>query len=152
MYYYFFLLGLTDSYDIFGFIDENANGYIMDLSRCSQFYLQQMIPYMDNIKTGVIPATSSKNEDKCLKSTKLVILACFVPNMSMLCLARWSFYHTTIGTVYFNCQPTRDGKTYTMTLAKENECAVNDKSLTEAERLNDDILLFDYVFLSISDE
>ena len=39
-----------------------------------------------------------------------------------------------------------------MTLAKENECAVNGKSLTAAERLNDDILLFDYVFLSISDE
>ena len=133
-------------------MDEHANGYVMDLSRCSQYYLQNMIGDMENIKTGVIPSTNSKNEDKYLKSTKLVVFANFLPNMSLLSLERWSFYHTVLGVVYFNCQPTIEGKTYTMTLSKENECCVNNTNLTAVDVLNDDIMLFDYVFLYLCDE
>ena len=61
-------------------VDENVNEHVMDFFRCCQFYLQQMIGFMDNIETGVVPATSSKNEDKYFRSTKLVIFA----NFSML--------------------------------------------------------------------
>ena len=60
------------------------------------------------------------NRGKILSSHKLVVFANFLPNMECFGVDRWSFFHTTLGQVFFHCEKASRG-TYKCSIARENK-------------------------------
>lgn len=74
------------------------------------------------------------------------MFANFLPNMSSLSLDRWSFFHTKLGTVYFDCRPVRGNKEYVCVLSRLNKCSVrNFRLLCHSEVLTDQELALEYL-------
>ena len=133
---------------MFDLMWNKASGFVIDFARSQQTSVHSFFNLMHDIKLGVSPTLNKKKGCNVFKQNKLVILANFLPNMSLLPLDRWSFYHTTLGMVGFNCVPANMSTKYSMFLSNKTMCSVTDESLTTHDKektLSDEALIFDYL-------
>lgn len=119
---------------MFDLMWNKARGFVIDFARSQQTSVHSFFNLMHDIKLGVSPTLNKKKGCNVFKQNKLIILANFLPNMSLLPLDRWSFYHTTLGMVGFNCVPANMSTKYSMFLSNKTMCSVTDESLTTHDK------------------
>ena len=101
---------------------------------------------MEDIKNQSVETGKFGGCEKILYSGTLLIFANFLPNLSVLSLDRWKFFHTKLGEVFVSCKPASEA-TYVCSINRsENECdTLLDSSFTRRVNKTDQQMILEYL-------
>ena len=101
---------------------------------------------MEDIKNESVETGKYGGCEKTLRSTTLLVFANFLPNLNVLSLDRWKFFHTKLGEVFVSCKPASEA-TYVCSINRsENECdTLLDSSFTRGVNKTDQQMILEYL-------
>ena len=91
------ILKPAETHDMCGLIDSRCNGYAFDLPRTDYSKLNEFFSLIEDLKGKFLLSTKYKGTIKTPKSNKIVIFANQLPNLELLSMDRWQFFHTKFG-------------------------------------------------------
>ena len=104
----------------FPHLNSAAGGYVFDFTEkgASANVVHKSYGLIEGIKNKYV--FGENREKQVLSSHKVVVFANFLPNMKCFSMDRWSFFHTTLGQVFFHCEKASRG-TYKCSISRKNK-------------------------------
>ncbi len=126
---------------------DEATGYCFDFVRMDASILETY-SFIENIKNKKVYSGKYSGTRKRLRSRKVVVFSNFLPNMRVLSIDRWKFFHTKLGEVFFTGEPIGNGLEFKNVLAREkNTCSISNPKAKCKILLTDEEFFQEYLTL-----
>lgn len=91
------ILKAADSRDVCGMIESNSNGFVFDFARSDVSKINDFFSLIEDLKGRFLISTKYRGSVKTPRSNTVVVFANQLPNLELLSMDRWSFFHPKLG-------------------------------------------------------
>jgi hypothetical protein len=91
------ILKAAEARDVCGMIESNSNGFVFDFARSDVSKINDFFSLIEDLKGRFLISTKYRGSVKTPRSNTVVVFANQLPNLELLSMDRWSFFHPKLG-------------------------------------------------------
>jgi hypothetical protein len=91
------ILKAGETRDICGMIESNSNGYVFDFARSDNSKINDFFALIEHLNGRFLLSSKYRGCVKTPQSNTIVVFANQLPNLELLSMDRWEFFHTKHG-------------------------------------------------------
>ncbi|XP_046642671.1 uncharacterized protein LOC124327718 [Daphnia pulicaria] len=117
------ILKAAEARDVCGMIESNSNGFVFDFARSDVSKINDFFSLIEDLKGRFLISTKYRGSVKTPRSNTVVVFANQLPNLELLSMDRWSFFHPKLGHVGVKCSgQSNKGSLYNCEISQINSC------------------------------
>ncbi len=94
---FYYSLQLLDKRDICGMIETNSKVFIFDFARSDNSKINDFFLLIEDLKGRFLLSSKYRGCVKTPRSNTIVVFTNQLPNLELLSMDRWEFFHTKLG-------------------------------------------------------